>query len=167
MKNIPLRLGFVFVLAAATALVSVAQDKPDRSSAEFQAFLTRLDAAQLELQNGKAEAFKNIWSRADDVTLSGGFGGNVEKGWVNVSKRLDWVGANFAKGSNTIDRLVTNHDKTLGYVVQLEHLSFVAPETGNNATRDYRVTMIFRREKDGWKLIHRQADAQMTKQAPQ
>lgn len=138
-----------------------AQSKP-----EFEAFLTKLDAAQLELQNGKADSFKSLWSRADDVTLSGGFGGTVEKGWPAVSKRLDWVGANFSKGKNSIERLVANQDGKLGYVVQLEHISFVVPDTGNVASRDYRVTMIFRREKDGWRIVHRQADSQTTKQAP-
>jgi ketosteroid isomerase-like protein len=32
------------------------------------------------------------------------------------------------------------------------------------STRDYRVTVVFRRETDGWKLVHQQADSQMTKQ---
>ena len=156
-------LAFIFsIFLAASATGQKQIDSP-----EFEAFLLKLDAAQLELQNGKPEAFKSLWSRSDDVTLSGGFGGTIEKGWAAVSKRLDWVGANFSKGKNSIERLVSNHDAKLGYVVQLEHITFVAPETGKPATRDYRVTMIFRREKDGWKLVHRQADSQFTKQAPQ
>lgn len=150
------------ILVIACCGISLAQ----RADAEFDSFLARLDAAQLELQNGKPEAFKSMWAQTDDVTLSGGFGGTIEKGWAAISKRLDWVGANFAKGKNSIERLVKNHDRNLGYVVQLEHISFVAPETGKDAIRDYRVTMIFRREKAGWKLVHRQADSQFTKQAP-
>lgn len=137
------------------------------ADASFRSFLGTLDAAQLELQNGKPEAFKSLWSQSDDITLSGGFGGTIEKGWPAISKRLDWVGANFAKGKNSIERLVTNQSGKLGYVVQLEHIAFVAPETGKDAARDYRVTMIFRREKSGWKLVHRQADSQFTKQATQ
>ena len=134
---------------------------------EFEAFLTKLDAAQLELQNGKPDAFKSLWSQSDDVTLSGGFGGTIEKGWAAVSKRLDWVGANFSKGKNSIERLVTTQNGKLGYVVQLEHITFTVPGTGNAATRDYRVTMIFRREKNGWRIVHRQADSNLTKHAPQ
>lgn len=167
MKNITLHLVFVFVLLIAFGQPSLAQPKPDKAQAEFQMFLTKLDAAQLELQNGKADAFKSIWSQADDITLSGGFGGTVEKGWTAVAKRLDWVAENFSKGANTIERLVTNQNGTLAYVVQLEHINFTVPETRKPATRDYRVTMIFRREKDGWRIVHRQADSQMMKQAPQ
>src|ERR687890_55517 len=57
---------------------------------DFTTFLGRLDAAQLELQNGRPAAFKALWSRADDATLSGGFGGAIEKGWQAISARLDW-----------------------------------------------------------------------------
>jgi len=55
---------------------------------DLDAMLARVDAAQLELQNGRAAAFKALWSHADDVTLSGGFGGTVEKGWEAISIEL-------------------------------------------------------------------------------
>ena len=48
----------------------------------FKAMLATVDAAQVELQNGKPDAFKALWSRRDDITLSGGFGGTIEKGWT-------------------------------------------------------------------------------------
>lgn len=95
----------------------------------FQAMLTRVDAAQLELQNGRPSAFKALWSHADDVTLSGGFGGKIEKGWEQVGRRLDWAGTQFSKGSNTIERLVVNESGDLGYVVQIERIRFYAPSS--------------------------------------
>jgi ketosteroid isomerase-like protein len=144
---------------------SFGQSLQDRAK-EFTAFLVKLDAAQLELQNGKPEAFKSLWSQSDDVTLSGGFGGTIEKGWTAVSQRLEWVGKQFSGGTNSIERLVTTSNKDIGYVIQLEHIKFKVPESGAEATRAYRVTMIFRKEKAGWRIVHRQADSQMTKQAP-
>ena len=135
-------------------------------SGEFQAMLTQVDAAQRELQNGKPEAFKALWSHADDITLSGGFGGTVEKGWEQISRRLDWVGAQFSNGTNTIERVAANESGDLRYVVQLEHISFNVPGQTEKSKRDYRVTMIFRREPAGWRIIHRQADSNMTKAAP-
>lgn len=155
------------LVALSVLFLSSSMSAQKNSRNEFATFLSTLDAAQLELQNGKAEAFKSLWSQSDDITLSGGFGGTIEKGWDAVSKRLDWVGKSFSKGRNSIERIVTTQAGKLGYAVQLEHISFVVPETGKTATRDYRVTMIFRREKNGWRIIHRQADSQMTKQAPQ
>lgn len=167
MRNILLYTLIVFVMLATYSRSSHAQEKAEKPAKAFLAFLIKLDAAQLELQSGKAEAFKSIWSHGDDITLSGGFGGTVEKGWTAISKRLDWVGEQFSKGTNKIERIVTTQSGSLGYVVQLEHISFTVPGTGKPATRDYRVTMIFRREKNGWKIVHRQADSQMVKQAPE
>ncbi len=158
---------FSLLLIAGFVLSTNGQSAAKNTGEEFRAFLVRVDAAQLELQNGKAEPFKAVWSRGEDVTLSGGFGGSVEKGWDAVSKRLDWVGSSFSKGTNKIERVVTNQHGDLGYVVQLEHIAFSVPDTGKPATRDYRVTMIFRKEKGGWKIVHRQADSNLTKQAPQ
>lgn len=166
MKKTISRLVLIIAFVAGFGQLSFGQTKPGKISAEFVTFLTKLDAAQVELQDGKAEAFKSIWSQADDITLSGGFGGTVEKGWANVGKRLDWVATQFSKGTNTVERVVTNQSGTLAYVIQLEHISFTFPETGAAATRDYRVTMIFRREPAGWRIVHRQADSNMTKQAP-
>lgn len=156
----------LIVSLAALLVISASVSAQRKNERSLASFLARLDAAQLELQNGKPEAFKSLWSQSDDITLSGGFGGTIEKGWSAVSKRLDWVGKNFSKGKNSIERIVTTQDGKLGYVIQLEHISFVAPETGKDATRDYRVTMIFRREKSGWRIVHRQADSNFTKQAP-
>lgn len=134
---------------------------------EFRAALVKVDAAQLELQRGRPAAFKALWSQADDdVTLSGGFGGTIEKGWEQVSRRLDWAGSQFSNGTNTIDRVVAHAQGDLAYVVQIEHIRFQVSGQATESTRDYRVTMLFRREPDGWRIIHRHADSQMVKQAP-
>jgi ketosteroid isomerase-like protein len=149
---------------------SVGEDAPSREAQVDKSFLAALDtmdAAQLQLQNGRAEPFKALWSHAGDVTLSGGFGGTVEKGWEAVGRRLDWVGTQFKDGTNTHERIVTGSSGDLAYVVQSEHLRFQVPGQDKRAARDYRVTMIFRRESAGWRIVHRQADSQTTKQAPQ
>jgi ketosteroid isomerase-like protein len=136
-------------------------------TARFVAFLDEVDAAQLQLQNGDAAAFKSLWSRADDITLSGGFGGTVEQGWTAIGARLDWVAAQFSNGRTQRERIVTNVSGDLAYLVQLEHIQFRVPGQETDVRRDYRVTMVFRREAPGWRLVHRQADAQMQKAAPQ
>ena len=136
-------------------------------SQDFQAMLAKVDAAQLELQNGRPAAFKALWSHGDDITLAGGFGGAIERGWEQISRRLDWVGAQYSKGTHTHERIVAKTSGDLGYVVQTEHIRFNVPGQPKESTRDYRVTMVFRREPEGWRIVHRQADSQVTKQAPQ
>jgi ketosteroid isomerase-like protein len=63
--------------------------------------------------------------------------------------------------------MIIGEEKNLAYVIQAEHIQFKVPGQTTYTTRDYRVTMIFRREKNGWRIIHRQADSNNTKQTPQ
>jgi hypothetical protein len=71
----------------------------------FLAALAAADAAQRDLQRGNSTIYKAIWSHSNEVTLIGGFGGGVEKGWPSVSQRIDWVATQFSNGTNTIERL--------------------------------------------------------------
>ena len=167
---IRIRVDVVAAAALAGALAfasSGAAAQASKPGEGFQAMLVTVDAAQVELQDGKPDAFKALWSRRDDITLSGGFGGTIEKGWGAIGRRLDWVGTQFSNGSNTIERLVAQESGDLGYVVQLEHLRYTVPGQTTESTRDYRVTMVFRRESGVWRIVHRQADSQMTKQGAQ
>jgi ketosteroid isomerase-like protein len=155
------------VLSSGCASVATSSRNPPATPAvdpqEFHEFLARVDSAQLELQNGKAEAFKALWSRADDITLSGGFGGTIETGWAQIGRRLDWVATQYSNGTHTHEEVTHGISGDLGYVVQLEHIQFVAPGQTTQSIRDYRVTMVFRKEAEGWRIIHRQADSHMTK----
>jgi len=166
MRHSVLRNGTIagtLLLATLTLAPSNANAQRGAAPADFSAFLDKADAAQLQLQNGKPDAYKALWSHADDVTLSGGLGGEIEKGWPAVGKRLDWVGTQFANGTTRIERIVA-HASGVGYLVQAEHLRYRMPATGAETTRDYRVTMVFKREAGGWRIVHRQADSQLVKQ---
>jgi len=159
-----------WLLALVIALMTVANSSSisaQPGGEDFSTFLTRADAAQVKLQNGSSKESKALWSNGDYVTISGGFGGTIEKGWDKVSKRLDWAATQFSKGTNKIDRLVAYADGDVAYLVQLEHIVFTVPATGAEATRDFRVTMVFRRENGKWKIVHRHADGNVTKQPAQ
>jgi len=132
---------------------------------DFAEFLSRVDSAQSQLQQGAPEPYKALWSHAEDITLAGGFGGRIEQGWTNVSKRLDWAGSNFVNGRNEIRRLAFSASGDVGYLVQTEHVVFSTPDA-SSAERNYRVTMLFRRENGSWRIIHRHADSQTKKEAP-
>ena len=149
--------------AVLTLLGALAASPAPAPPADFAAMLARVDAAQLELQNGRGAAFNDLWSRADDVTLAGGLGGVVEKGWPAVRARLEWVATQFSNGTHSNERLAWGTSGDLGYVVQHEHLRFQAPGKPEWLTRDYRVTMVFRREAGAWRLVHRHADSNLSK----
>lgn len=151
----------IFLLAAGADAAA-----PGAVTDGFNAALAEFDTAQLEFQNGQPERFKALWSTADDVTLAGGFGGQVEKGWAAVSKRLDWAASQFTQGSHENTRLVASSSGDLGYVVQRERITFTPTGAAGLTSRDYRVTMVFRRESAGWRVVHRHADTQLTKEEP-
>jgi ketosteroid isomerase-like protein len=145
MKTAPARSVRGVITALFLLLVSGAKGSAASSLAEdFTAALAEFDAAQLEFQNGKPERLKALWSTADDVTLAGGFGGEVEKGWAAVSKRLDWAASQFTKGSHENTRLVASSSGDLGYVVQHERISFTPAGAAEPTSRDYRATIVFR-----------------------
>jgi ketosteroid isomerase-like protein len=52
-------------------------------------------------------------------------------------------------------------------VVQIERIRFTVPGQSKESSLELRATMIMRREAEGWRLVHRHADSQMTRQAPQ
>src|SRR5678815_1788539 len=106
---------FILVTFGLLAALTPAQKS---ASTDFKNFLTKLDAAQLEMQNGKSDAFKALWSDSVEITLSGGFGGTVEKGPKAIDARLDWVGQQFSNGTNKIERVVATDSGDFAYVVQ-------------------------------------------------
>jgi ketosteroid isomerase-like protein len=136
------------------------------SVADLQATLVKLDAAYVEFHNGRPEASKAIWSHADDVTLTGGAGGAIEKGWKNVSSRLDWASAQYSKGTQTNERVSVTATGDLALVVQYEHIRFQVPGQSGESERHYRVTLGLRREAGSWRVIHRHADTMMTREVP-
>jgi ketosteroid isomerase-like protein len=135
------------------------------AESDFQGALAAVEAAQLEFARGRPSTFKALWSHRDDVTLSGGLGGAIEKGWDRVSARLDWASSQYSEGTRTHEEVVRHVGTDLAYVVQMETIRFRVPGQGRDSTIVLRATMVFRREQEGWRIVHRQADGQVTKQS--
>ena len=133
----------------------------------FNEVLKKVEAAQVELVRGHPDAFKALWSTRDDVTLTGGLGGAIEKGWANVSKRLDWVATQYADGTREHQEVTRIIGRDVAYVVQKEVIHFRPPNQTAKVTQQLRAVMIFRLESGVWRLCHRQADAQIVKQPSQ
>lgn len=122
---------------------------------DWDRFVSRCQQALGELVEGRPEPFKALWSHADDVVIMGAFGG-YERGWQQVSARLDWA----AKGIKSTDRsaenvlAVVNDD--LAYTVDLEHMTRHAGD--QLVPRTLRSTQVYRREGGEWKVVLRHAD---------
>jgi len=136
----------------------------DSRDASFTAFLAEVEAAQVHLVNGRPDAFKALWSHGNDVTLSGGLGGAIAKGWMQVSERLDWVATQYVAGARVHQEVTRYVGQDLAYVVLRETIRFKSPADGRPVAQELRVTQVFRREGGRWRIVHRHADSQVTRQ---
>ena len=121
--------------------------------------MERLEAAEQEFVQGRPAEFQSLWSRTDDVTLCGGFGG-VERGWQNVTPRLDWVSTKYADGSRTSEKISSVVGTDFAYLVQTEVIRARIAGQVNLQSRSYAPRCYFGASK-GWRIVHRHADSQM------
>ena len=158
-------IAFGLCTIASVLTVLAAPGQSAGSSADFEAMLRQVEAAQGELVRGRVAAFKEVWSHSEDATLIGGLGGAIEKGWPNVSARLDWVGTQFSDGTRKQEEIARRVAGDLAYVVQRETLQYRRPSNREAVTQELRVSMVFRQEAGRWRLVHRHADSQTEKPA--
>jgi ketosteroid isomerase-like protein len=135
-----------------------------QSNSEFLAYLTSLDLAQEEFAHGRPGDFKALWSHADDVTLAGGHGGLIEVGWDKVAARLDWASSTYQEGDRSNEIISSFVGNGLAYLVRLEVIEARIGGGADRSRQELRVTMVFRRGPDGWRIVHRHADAQTSAQ---
>ena len=142
--------------SAKTKIISL----KEKSDKEFEQVVSQMQEANREFSQGKPEALKALWSKGDDVTIFGGFGGIEEKGWKSVEPRLDWASKKMPEGSTyTFENVSSHAGSDVAYLLQAEHYT---PANGKGI--DLRVTVLFRKESDGWKIIHRHADNMVVKE---
>ena len=136
------------------------------TNAEWIAFVSRLETAEEDFVQGRPASFLALWSHSDDVSLCGGFGG-VERGWQNVTDRLTWVSAKYAEGTRSRNEIVSFVETEFAYIVQTEVIRSRLAGQSELSTLELRATMIFRRQSDGWRIVHRHADLQTRTRPPQ
>jgi ketosteroid isomerase-like protein len=138
----------------------------EQDSSEFHTFLARIDAAQEDFAHGSPDKFKALWLHSDDVTLAGGHGGVVERGWKQVSARLDWASSTYQEGGRSNEIISSFVGDDLAYLVRLEVIEARIGRDAARSRQELRVTMVFRRGSDGWRIVHRHADAQTSSRLP-
>jgi ketosteroid isomerase-like protein len=101
---------------------------------------------------------KLLHSRRDDVTLANSLGA-VRRGWAEVEDATEQAAANFRDGGEVryeeVSRYVTPE---LAYVVRVERTETKVGGREELSAVSLRATIIFRREDDTWKIVHRHAD---------
>jgi ketosteroid isomerase-like protein len=121
--------------------------------------------ANTGMLRGNAEPIKHLYSHRDDVTVLGGFGG-FERGWSEVEPRLDWAASQFSDGNFEQEVVSTIVGGDIAMMVTIERYTVRVAGAAEKAAHELRVTQVFRREAEGWKLVHRHGDPLVQKQAP-
>jgi ketosteroid isomerase-like protein len=107
---------------------------------------------------GDPEVQKPLWSRRDDVTLANPLGPPA-KGFDAVCQVLDRAASQISEGDGyTFDTIAWVETADLAYEVGVEHSRAKLGGATEKVAFSLRVTTVFRREDDGWKIVHRHAD---------
>jgi ketosteroid isomerase-like protein len=118
--------------------------------------LPLMQAADLDLHNGHPAARAAMWSRNDPVTLFGA--AYTVGGWDDVSSVFEKLAAQFSDcRSFEIEVVAAEAGADFGYVVAIERTT---ASIGGRPPAAYalRVTTIFRRENEHWRIVHRHGD---------
>jgi ketosteroid isomerase-like protein len=122
---------------------------------DWERFAAACQQALGHLVEGRSGPFKALWSHADDVVIMGAFGG-YERGWEQVSARLDWAAQGIQATDRVADNIVTVVGDDVAYTVDLEHMT---RNVGSGPEpRTLRCTQVYRRENGEWKVVLRHAD---------
>jgi ketosteroid isomerase-like protein len=122
-------------------------DMRDRYRRSLEAFI-----------RGDPEPSKLLWSRRDDITLANPLGPPA-KGYDRVCEAIDIAAAQVRDGESlTLETISLVETPDLAYEVDIQGGRMKLGDADDMVPVTLRVTSIFRREDDGWKLVHRHAD---------
>jgi ketosteroid isomerase-like protein len=114
-------------------------------------------AALSSLLNGNAEPCMQVWSHSSDITAMNPYGGR-EEGWEQLQLVFARVARMCAGGQVRVwlENRLACIGGDLAYETGIE--TGEGTVLGKPAAIRHRVTNIYRREADGWKMVHRHTD---------
>lgn len=108
--------------------------------------------------NGDADPFMALYSDADDITVGNPFG-PFTVGRADTRAAADRAAGNYRDGEIVgFDLIATHVADSLACVVEVERFRARLGGAPEPVAVALRVTSLFRREADGWRLAHRHAD---------
>jgi len=129
-------------------------------SASLQQAHLELYAALNDMLAGKTDPILTVWSESDDTSYGGPFG-EFAHGRAAITEIFQEVAQRNLQGEIVVTDVTTVEGSDLGYTTCIEH--------GNNHVMDgeivsikHRATNIFRKEDDGWHLVHHHTDSSAT-----
>lgn len=112
-------------------------------------------AAINQMANGRKGAMADARSHGTTVTAMHPVGGRTT-GWADVRDSFDQVAEMASEGKIGVKDQVFQVIGDMAYELGIEHGEFKM--AGHHVSLDHRVTNIYKREAEGWKLVHHHAD---------
>jgi ketosteroid isomerase-like protein len=125
---------------------------------DFEQFMRQREAAALAYVNGDPEVLGRLTANNDPATFFSPRG-DVVQGTKTVAARYASDAAAFAAGNeNSLEILHMGASDAIAYWVGIQRSDVHLQGKADAVPFRLRVTEIFRREGDEWKLLHRHAD---------
>jgi ketosteroid isomerase-like protein len=107
---------------------------------------------------GDPAPLQALFSQRDDVTLANPFG-PAQRGWPQVRDTMARAAENYSEGRALgFDLFAKYVTPDIAYIHELERFEAKMGGSEELTTVSLRCTSIFRREAEGWKIVHRHAD---------
>src|SRR5438067_13428185 len=136
-------------------------------TADFDALMVEARHALDQIAKGNPDVYRALYSRGEDITLGNPFGGFV-RGVAAVFETIDRAASYYRDGETVaFETIAQSVGDDVAYTVEIER--FRTKVGGQSETSDLalRVTCVYRREADEWKLVHRHADPRVEQQPPE
>jgi ketosteroid isomerase-like protein len=134
----------------------VAQESPITEE-DLADLVRRAAEANAALMRGDMGGYLALIDHAEDYTLMAPFGGPPTHGFDASDERLAALARYFRAGTTALELVRAYASGELAVLVAIERQR---AEVGGLSEQDWslRVTLVFRREGSGWRLVHRHAD---------
>jgi ketosteroid isomerase-like protein len=132
-------------------------------------FLRRQEAAEAAMIVNDVEPRLALWSRRDPVSLLGAWGPN-KTGWQQLEHIFRWVAERLGRVPKEnfrfdVEVAEVSADGRMAYSVGFERFDEVQPD-GSRVPWTVRVTHVYRREGDDWRIVHRHGDLAPVDESP-
>jgi ketosteroid isomerase-like protein len=126
-----------------------------KSQVEHLIRLSQLSNAAL--LRGDADTYAALAPLSSDFTLMSPFGGTPSRGAEYTPERMAAMGRFFRNGTLQVEMVESYGSQDMVVLALIEHAHV---EVGGLPAQDWnlRVTLVYRRDGNGWRLVHRHAD---------
>jgi ketosteroid isomerase-like protein len=136
---------------------SALADQGAGTGEEVAGLVGRSAESNAALMRGDIDRYRALITLTGDFTLMSPFGGNPSRGSDYTPERMQAIGRFFRNGTFAMEVVEAYGSADVVVLAIIERTNV---EVGGLPAQDWalRVTLVYRREGSGWRLVHRHAD---------